>query len=109
MAQQNYLLEFVGNETFSEEESFTFQSVFFYKESKKLIVERSDQKNKKGKSHSEVDLKDMRPSQISKIHRETGDALDDSIDGLEAENAKLKERIRELETSLMPLPILQVL
>jgi hypothetical protein len=71
-----------------------------------LIVERSDQKNKKGKSRSEVDLKDMRPSQISKIHRETGDALDDSIDGLEAENAKLKERIKELETALMPLPIL---
>jgi hypothetical protein len=107
MAQQNYLLEFVANETFSEEESFTFQSVVFYKESKKLIVERSDQKNKKGKSRSEVNLKDMRPSQISKIHRETGDALDDSIDGLEAENAKLKERIKELENALMPLPILE--
>jgi hypothetical protein len=107
MALQNSLLEFVGNETFSEEESFTFQSVFFYKESKKLIIERSDQKNKKGKSRSEVDLKDMRPPQISKIHRETGDAIDDSINGLEVENAKLKERIGELENSLMPLPILQ--
>jgi hypothetical protein len=51
MAQQNYLLEVVGNETFSEEESFIFQSVVFDKDSKKLIVERSDQKNKKGKSH----------------------------------------------------------
>jgi len=50
MAQQNSLLEVIGNETFSEEESFTFQSVVFYKESKKLIVERSDQKNKNGKS-----------------------------------------------------------
>jgi hypothetical protein len=29
MAQQNSLLEVVGNETFSEQESFTFQSVFF--------------------------------------------------------------------------------
>jgi hypothetical protein len=48
----------------------------------------------------------MQPSQISKIHRETGDALDDSIDGLEVENDKLKERIRELEISLMHLPIL---
>jgi hypothetical protein len=45
-------LEVVANEIFSEEESFTFQSVIFYKESKKLIVERGDQKNKKGKSHS---------------------------------------------------------
>jgi hypothetical protein len=56
IAQQNSLLEVVGNEIFSEDESFTFQSVVFNKESKKLIVERSDQKNKNGK---EVDLKDM--------------------------------------------------
>jgi hypothetical protein len=48
----------------------------------------------------------MRPSQISKIHWATGDVLDDSIDGLEVENSKLKEKIRELETALMPLPIL---
>ena len=48
----------------------------------------------------------MRPSQISKIHTETKDALDDSIDGLEAKNAKLKEKIKELETDLMPLPIM---
>jgi hypothetical protein len=106
VAQQDSLLEVIGNETFSEEESFTFQSVVFDRESKKLIVERIDQKNKKGKARSEVDLKYMRPSQISKIHRETGDALDDSIDGLEAENANLKEKIKELETALMPLPIL---
>jgi hypothetical protein len=44
MAQQNSLLEVVRNETFSEEESFIFQSVVFL-ESKNLIVERSDQKN----------------------------------------------------------------
>jgi DNA-binding transcriptional MocR family regulator len=43
-------LEVVGNETFSEEESFTFQSVVFDKESKNLIVERSEQTNKKEKA-----------------------------------------------------------
>jgi hypothetical protein len=48
----------------------------------------------------------MPPSQISQIHQANGDALDDSIGGLEAENAKLKERIKELEEALMPLPIL---
>jgi hypothetical protein len=47
MTQQNSLLEVVENETFSEEESFTFQSVVFDKQSKKLIVERSDQKIKR--------------------------------------------------------------
>jgi hypothetical protein len=63
-------------------------------------------KNKKGKPHSEVELRDMQPSRISKIHREIGDALDESIGGLEAENTKLKERIKELEDALMPLPLL---
>ena len=29
MAQKDSWLEVIGNETFSEEESFTFQSVFF--------------------------------------------------------------------------------
>jgi hypothetical protein len=53
VSQQHSLLEVVGNETFSDEESFTFQSVFFYGESKKMIVEIIDQKNKKGKSGSE--------------------------------------------------------
>jgi hypothetical protein len=47
VTQKNVLLEVVSNEIFSEEESFTFQSVIFYKESKKLIVEIGDQKNKK--------------------------------------------------------------
>jgi hypothetical protein len=106
MAHQNSSLEIVENDTFSEEESFTFQSTIFNKESKKLIIEKSDMKNKKGKYRSEVDLRDMRPSQISKIHRANMDALDDSIGDLEAENTKLKERIRELEDALMPLPLL---
>jgi len=32
--------------------------------------------------------------------------LDDSIGGLEEENIKLKERIKELEETFMPLPLL---
>ena len=47
VTQKNVLLEVVANEIFREEESFTFQSVMFDKESKKLIVERGDQKNEK--------------------------------------------------------------
>jgi hypothetical protein len=34
--------------------------------------------------------------------------LDNSIGGLEAENTKLKERIKELEDTLMPLPPLDI-
>jgi hypothetical protein len=98
-------MEIIESETFNEEESFVFQSVIFYSESKNLIVEKRDVKNKKGKSRSKVNLRNMRPSQISQIHPTTGDSLDDSIRGLEEENAKLKEKIKELEEALMPLPI----
>jgi hypothetical protein len=50
----------------------------------------------------------MRPSQISRIHRATDDAPDDSFGALEVKNTKLKERIKELEETLMPLPLLSI-
>jgi hypothetical protein len=105
-SHQNPHMEIIGTETFDEEESFSFQSIVFYNESKNLIIEKRDVKNKKGKSHSEINLWNMRPSQISQIHRTTGDALDNSIECLEAENIRLKEQIKELEGALMPLPML---
>jgi hypothetical protein len=42
---------------------------------------------------------------MSQIHRATRDSLDNSISGLEAMNVMLKERIKELEGALMPLPL----
>jgi hypothetical protein len=105
---QNQSLEIAENEIFYEEESFVFERVVFESESKKLIIEKSDVNNKKGKSHSEVILRNMCPSQISRIHNATRDAYDNSICGLEEENIKLKERIKELEETLMPLPVLSI-
>jgi hypothetical protein len=55
-AHQNSSLEIIKNETFNEEESFSFQSIVFDRESNKLIIEKGDVKNKKGKSRSKVDL-----------------------------------------------------
>jgi hypothetical protein len=81
---------------FDKDESFVFQSVVFYNESKKLIIEKRDVKNKKWKSRLEVNLANMQPSQISQLHRETKDALDDSIGGIEAGNDRLKDRVKEL-------------
>jgi hypothetical protein len=106
MAQQNPHMEIIETDIFDEEESFAFQSIVFYSESKNLIIEKRDVKNKKGKSHSDINLRNMQPSQISQIQRPTRDSLDNSIEGLEAENVKLKERIKELEEALMPLPVL---
>jgi hypothetical protein len=48
----------------------------------------------------------MFPSKFSSIHKVTGDALDFSISNMEEKNAWLKEKIKELEATLMPPPIL---
>jgi hypothetical protein len=51
----------------------------------------------------------MQPSQISYFHRATVDALDDSIGGIEAENARLNDRIKELEEAFIATQCLPVL
>jgi hypothetical protein len=51
----------------------------------------------------------MLPSRIVKIHKVIRDAMDVSIDDMEAMNARLKERIQKLEFTLMPPPILATL
>jgi hypothetical protein len=61
----NPLMEIDETDIFYEDESFVFQSVVFYNESKNLIIEKRDVRNKKGKSHSEINLRNMHPSQIS--------------------------------------------
>jgi hypothetical protein len=61
-ALHNPGMEILGIDILEEEESFSFQSVVFYRESKKLIIENRDVKNKKGTSHSEFNLHNMRPS-----------------------------------------------
>jgi hypothetical protein len=52
MAHQNSPLDITENETFNEEESFSFQSDVFDRESKKLIIEKGDMKNNKIKYRS---------------------------------------------------------
>ena len=78
----------------------------FYSQSKKLIIEKRDVTNKKGKSRSEINLRNMQPSQISRLHRAVRDALDDSIGGIEAENSRLKDQVKKLEEALIPMPLL---
>jgi hypothetical protein len=48
----------------------------------------------------------MLPSKLLSIHRVTRDALNVSITHMEEKNDQLKERIKELEETLMPPPIL---
>jgi hypothetical protein len=93
-------------EKFDEDESFVFQSVVFYTRNKKFIIQKKNVKNNKGKSRSEVDVANMRPSQIFQLHIATEEALHDSIGGIETENARLKDRIKELEDAFIPMPLL---
>jgi hypothetical protein len=55
-------MEIIGTATLDEEESFAFQTIVFYSDSKKLVIEKRDVKNKKGKSCSDINLRNMRPS-----------------------------------------------
>ena len=91
---------------FYEDESFVFPSVVFETESKKLIIEKRDVKNKKRKHRSELDLANMHASKIYELHKETRYALHDSVGVIEAENARLKNQIKELEEALFPMPLL---
>jgi hypothetical protein len=68
-------------------------------------LRKKNVKNKKGKSHSELDLANMRLSQICQLHNTTGEALHDSIGGIEADNSILKDRVKELEEALIPMPL----
>jgi hypothetical protein len=84
-------MEIADIEIFYEDESFVFQSIVFDNESKNLIIEKTDVTNKKGKSRSEINLRKMQSSQISQFHHATAYALDDSIGGIEVENARLND------------------
>ena len=99
-------MDIANTENFEEDESFVFQSIIFYSQSKKLIIEKKYVKNKKGKSRSEVNLVKMWSSQICRLQIVTKDAFDDSIGGIEAENARLKDRVKELEEALIHMPLL---
>jgi hypothetical protein len=94
--QHSHPMDIANTKFFYEDESFVFQSVVFYSESKKIIIEKRDVNNKKGKSHSYVNLANIQLSQMSRLHKETEDAFDDSIGGIEAENGRLKDRVKEL-------------
>jgi len=95
----------IQEETFSDEETFIVQNESFDKEYKKLFFKITTN-SKSGNIMSTIDTRDMLPSKLSFIHRVTWDALDVSIAHMEEENGQLKERIKELEATLMPPPIL---
>jgi hypothetical protein len=104
--QDSHPMDISDTKNFNEDESFVFQSIVFDSQSKKLIIEKKNVKNKKGKSRSEFSLANMWSSQICQLHTMRGDAHHDSIGGIEAENARLKDLVKELEEALIPMTLL---
>jgi hypothetical protein len=54
---------------------------------------------------SKINIKNANPSYVMEIHRETSEALSHTMDGQGKENARLKQRINELEVVLIPRPL----
>jgi hypothetical protein len=71
-----------------------------------LIIEKTDVKNMEGKSCSEVDIANMRSPQICQLNTVTVEALHDSIGGIKTENARLKDRVKELEDVFIPMSLI---
>jgi hypothetical protein len=57
--QHSLPMDIADTEIFDEDESFIFQSIVFYSESKNIIIEKRDVKKRKGKSRSELNLANM--------------------------------------------------
>jgi hypothetical protein len=61
-------MEIAEADIFDEDESFVFRSIVFDNQSKHLIIEKRDVTNKKGKSRSEINPRNMQLSQIPRLH-----------------------------------------
>jgi hypothetical protein len=95
------------NQFFFEEESLTLHSAMFDKSTKKLVLEKVHSKIKKFKENLVQNLTSMgfHLPRIVRIHEATRESLKMSVDEMENENSTLKDRIKELESALMPPPI----
>ena len=90
-----------------EDELLILHHASYQKDSRKISLQRISIKGKQAidKCGSEIEIKNMNPSDIMELHWEIGEALAHTVDDQERENAKLKKRIVELEASLSPRPL----
>jgi hypothetical protein len=91
----------VQENIFDEEESLTLHNASFDKELKKIVFQHVNSRGKRVK-YSTMDLRGVPASKLSKIYMVTGNSLDISIDDMEAENERLKNKFMELENVFMP-------
>ena len=72
-----------------------------------MLIKNVNTKNKKlaEKWKSTSDFDGFAPSKIVQFHDATGEALKQSISTMEMEKSELKQRIKELEATLIPRPL----
>jgi hypothetical protein len=72
-----------------------------------MLIEKVNMKNKKmsEKWKSKIDFNGVAPSKIVQVHEATEEPLKESISNIEKENLILKEKIKELEATLIPRPL----
>jgi hypothetical protein len=102
---QHFSTLMVQDEIFYYEDTFDVQNSSFEIYSNKLVFERTT-KIKSGNLWSTIDTQNMFSSILSYIHEVRGDAMYFSIANMEGEYALLKEKIKELEETLMPPPLM---
>jgi hypothetical protein len=52
-------VEITETEIFDKNESFAFQSVVFYSQSKSMVIEKRHVTNRKGKSRTKINFREM--------------------------------------------------
>ena len=79
-----------------EEESVTLHHADYNSETKKLLLEKVNNKNKNSyeRLKSSIGLDGVAPSKIVDFHGAIGDALRQSIDKMEKESLELKKRVK---------------
>jgi len=91
------MVEITKTEFFYEDESFVFQSIVFYSQSKIMVIEKRDVTNRNGKYRTKISFRIIWSSHISSFPQVTGEIFHDSIGGIETKNANLKDCLNEFE------------
>jgi hypothetical protein len=90
-----------------EEEPATLHHVAYNRETKKLLLEKFNMKDKKSSKRWKysIELDGVAPSKIVDFHGATGDTLRQSIDKMERDNLELKKRVKDLEVAFVLAPL----
>ena len=90
-----------------EDELVTLYYLSYQKDLRNILLQRVNVKGKHAieKWGLEIEIKNANPSDIMEIHLEIDEALEHIVDNQERDNSRLKQRIFELEGTLISHPL----